>query len=119
DRLLDAPTNEAWIQPWVAHLRRLGVRFVTGFGARRLHVAGGEIAGVTVVDRHGHRLRVHADHYVAAMPVEKARVLFDAPVRAAAPELARLDRLEYDFMNGIQFFLRRLPAHPVKGHVAY
>jgi hypothetical protein len=53
------------------------------------------------------------------MPVERARVLFDAPVRAAAPELARLDKLEYDYMNGIQFFLNRLPAHPVKGHVAY
>ena len=60
-----------------------------------------------------------ADNYVAAMPVEKARVLFDHPVRAAAPELARLDRLEYDYMNGIQFFLNRLPPHPVQGHVAY
>ena len=25
DRVLDAPTNEAWIDPWVAHLRGLGV----------------------------------------------------------------------------------------------
>jgi hypothetical protein len=53
------------------------------------------------------------------MPVEKARVLFDDAVRTAAPELTRLDELEYDYMNGIQFFLRRLPAHPVQGHVAY
>ena len=60
-----------------------------------------------------------ADHYVAAMPVEKARALFDGPVRAAAPELAQLDRLEYDYMNGIQFFLNRMPPHPVHGHVAY
>jgi hypothetical protein len=40
-------------------------------------------------------------------------------VRAAAPELARLDALEYDYMNGIQFFLNRMPPHPVEGHVAY
>jgi hypothetical protein len=53
------------------------------------------------------------------MPVERARTLFDARVRDAAPELARLDALEYDFMNGIQFFLNRMPAHPVRGHVAY
>ena len=25
DRVLDAPTNEAWIDPWVEHLRALGV----------------------------------------------------------------------------------------------
>jgi len=119
DRLLDAPTNEAWIHPWVAHLRRLGVKFVIGYRASKLRVHGGRIAGATLVDKRGRRLRVKADHYVAAMPVERARVLFDDAVRAAAPELVRLDRLEYDYMNGIQFFLNRLPPHPVQGHVAY
>ena len=34
DRVLDLPTNEAWIDPWVAHLRGLGVRFVEWPGAR-------------------------------------------------------------------------------------
>ena len=53
------------------------------------------------------------------MPVERARVLFDAPVREAAPELAGLDHLEYDFMNGIQLFLDRVPSQAVRGHVAY
>jgi hypothetical protein len=67
----------------------------------------------------GRELRVNAEWFVAAMPVEKARVLFDAPVRAAAPELARLDKLTYDYMNGIQFFLNRPPAERVKGHVAF
>jgi uncharacterized protein with NAD-binding domain and iron-sulfur cluster len=119
DRLLDAPTNEAWIDPWVAHLRRLGVRFMTGFSARKLHMTGDEITGATLASQLGRRLHVAADYYIAAMPVERARVLFDHHVRAAAPELARLDQLEYDYMNGIQFFLDRLPAHPVKGHVAY
>jgi uncharacterized protein with NAD-binding domain and iron-sulfur cluster len=119
DRLLDAPTNEAWIDPWVAHLQNVGVTFVTGYAASKLYVDGGEIVGATVVDSKGRRLRVDADYYIAAMPVEKARVLFDDAVRTAAPQLARLDDLEYDYMNGIQFFLSRLPAHPVQGHVAY
>lgn len=119
DRLLDGPTNEAWIDPWVTHLGDLGVSFVSGYAAQRLQVAGGEITGATLVDATGGTLSVKADHYVAAMPVEKARVLFDQPVREAAPELALLDRLQYDYMNGIQFFLDRMPPHPVKGHVAY
>jgi len=119
DRLLNAPTNEAWIAPWVAHLRSLGVKFVHGYAARRLHVRGGRIVGADVVDAAGRRLQVDADWFVAAMPVEKARVLFDAPVRALAPELAGLDKLEYDYMNGIQFFLNRIPPRAIRGHVAF
>lgn len=119
DRLLDAPTNEAWIDPWVAHLESLGVRFVRGFAAERLRIRDGRIVAASLVDSQGRRMEAHADHFVAAMPVERARRLFDADVRTAAPELARLDALEYDFMNGIQFFLQRMPPHPVRGHVAF
>ena len=119
DRLLDAPTNEAWIDPWVAHLRQLGVHFATGWSAQRLRMHGGRVRSATLVDAGGHALDVSAAHYVAAMPVEKARALFDQPVRHAAPELARLDALQYDYMNGVQFFLNRMPPHPVRGHVAY
>jgi uncharacterized protein with NAD-binding domain and iron-sulfur cluster len=119
DRLLDLPTNEAWIDPWVAHLRSLGVTFVEGSAATKLHLDGGRIVHATLSDGAGGHTDVRADHYVAAMPVERARELFDAEVRAAAPELAALDRLEYDFMNGIQFFLNRMPTEVVHGHVAY
>ncbi len=30
DRILDRPTNEAWIKPWVRLLKKLGVRFHMG-----------------------------------------------------------------------------------------
>jgi uncharacterized protein with NAD-binding domain and iron-sulfur cluster len=119
DRLLDAPTNEAWIDPWVAHLRGLGVTFVEGYSATKLHVDGNRIASATLTSDQGGSLEVRADHFVAAMPVERARVLFDPAVRAAAPELAALDQLEYDFMNGIQFFLNKKPTQGVRGHVAF
>lgn len=120
DRLLDAPTNEAWIDPWVAYLQSIGVRFVLGYAASRLHVNRGRIVGAELTSTNGgHAEQVTADWYVAAMPVEKARVLFDKPVRAAAPELALLDELTVDYMNGIQFFLRRQPGELVHGHVAF
>src|SRR3954447_23602148 len=77
DRLLDAPTNEAWIDPWVAHLRSLGVQFVSGFAARQLRMRAGRVAGARLVDGNGSRLDVTADYFLAALPVEKARVLFD------------------------------------------
>jgi uncharacterized protein with NAD-binding domain and iron-sulfur cluster len=119
DRLLNAPTNEAWIDPWVAHLQSLGVHFVQGYAATKLHVQNGHIVGAQLTDAKHHQISVAAEWFVAAMPVEKARVLFDAPVRAAAPELARLDKLTYDYMSGIQFFLNRQPTQQVKGHVAF
>ena len=119
DRVLDLPTNEAWIDPWVAHLRTLGVTFVEGYAADQLHLDGSRITSATLTNGAGGSVAVRADHYVAAMPVERARVLFDPAVRAAAPELAALDQLEYDFMNGIQFFLNQMPREAVHGHVAY
>jgi uncharacterized protein with NAD-binding domain and iron-sulfur cluster len=119
DRVLVLPTNEAWIDPWVAHLKRVGVQFVDGYAATKLHLDGGHIVGAQLSDPKRNELNVTAQWFVAAMPVERARVLFDAPVRAAAPELVRLDRLTYDYMNGIQFFLNRPPAQQVKGHAAF
>src|SRR5207237_9708924 len=46
DRLLNAPTNEAWIDPWVAHLRTLGVRFISGHRVAELVVSGGRVSEV-------------------------------------------------------------------------
>jgi uncharacterized protein with NAD-binding domain and iron-sulfur cluster len=121
DRLLDAPTNEAWIDPWLSYLKSIGVKFVTGYGVSKLHVERGRIVGAQVTSVAGRRKveKVIADWYVAAMPVEKARLLFDEPIRMAAPELALLDKLTVDYMNGIQFFLNRLPSERIHGHVAF
>src|SRR3954471_4446025 len=43
DRVLDLPTNEAWIDPWVALLRQLGVRFHLGQAIDALEVHAGRI----------------------------------------------------------------------------
>ena len=57
DRVLDAPTSEAWIDPWVAHLERRGVDAARGrAGGRGSTCADGRITGVTV-DRRGGRAR--------------------------------------------------------------
>src|SRR5690349_24007847 len=69
DRLLDAPTSEAWIDPWVAHLRGAGVDLRASTAAVGIHCSNKRISGVTV-ESGGARQTVTADHYVAAMPVE-------------------------------------------------
>ncbi len=127
DRLLDLPTNEAWIDPWTAHLRRLGVRFVRGNRAARIAMSGGRISSVTLepTDANGEPVSgaatssITADWYVFAMPVERIVPLLSPAVLAADPGLTRLRNLRTDWMNGIQYFLNRKPEVSIKGHVAY
>ncbi|QLE74693.1 FAD-dependent oxidoreductase [Streptomyces rectiverticillatus] len=116
DRVLNAPTNEAWIDPWVAHLRSLGVTFRIGWAVRDLRIARGRITEAVVQDASGTRQSVTADHFVSAMPVEHARTTWNAQVRAADPRLARCDKLQTDWMTGIQFYLTE-PTPVLHGHV--
>jgi uncharacterized protein with NAD-binding domain and iron-sulfur cluster len=110
DRVLDAPTNAAWIDPWVAHLRGLGVELRLSTPVQGLTVQGGRIAGVTTPGG-----TVTADYYVAALPVEVFRVLAGPPLRALEPRLVALDRLVTRWMNGVLFYLDR-DAPIVNGH---
>ena len=48
-----------------------------------------------------------ADYYVAALPVERLRLLLSPALRAAEPRLARLPRLVVRWMNGVMFYLDR------------
>ncbi|KAB7847277.1 FAD-dependent oxidoreductase [Streptomyces mobaraensis] len=116
DRLLNAPTNEAWIDPWVTYLRSLGVEFHMGWEVRDLRLAGGRITEAVIVDAGGERRSVTADHFVSALPVEHARTTWNAEVRAADPRLARCDALRTDWMTGIQFYLTE-PTPVIHGHI--
>jgi uncharacterized protein with NAD-binding domain and iron-sulfur cluster len=113
DRVLDGPTSDVWIDPWVAHLEGLGVEIRRTAPVEGIQFGGGRITGVTVAGT-----TVTADHYVAAVPVEIMRTLAGPDLRAAEPRLKRLDRLVTRWMNGIMFYLDEdVPV--VKGHAIY
>ncbi|WP_128802673.1 MULTISPECIES: FAD-dependent oxidoreductase [unclassified Streptomyces] len=117
DRVLNAPTSEAWIDPWETHLRSLGVEFVLGTQVHEVLHDGGRVTGVRVSARDGGQERtVTADHYVSAMPVEHARTTWGRALRAADPQLARCDALQTDWMTGVMFYLRT-PTPVVHGHI--
>ena len=118
DRVLDLPTNEAWIDPWVSALRGLGVRFVDGYGLASYEMSGGRVVAVQVTDAAGNRTRHEADWFVSAMPVERARTFFTPQMRALDPALTRLDRLQTDWMVGIQYYLRQ-KVDLVRGHITF
>jgi uncharacterized protein with NAD-binding domain and iron-sulfur cluster len=118
DRVLDLPTDEAWIDPWMRHLRGLGVRFVHGHGLVRYDVSGGRVAAAWLADARGRRTRVEADWFVSAMPAERARRTLTADLLDLDPALAGMHELTTDWMVGIQFFLRE-PVEITHGHITF
>jgi uncharacterized protein with NAD-binding domain and iron-sulfur cluster len=118
DRVLNAPTNEAWINPWVRMLKALGVRFEVGQTIEGLEVSGARIVAARSRDRQGVRRRIEADWFVSAMPVERARKLWSPKVLAVDPSLEAMHDLHVDWMNGIQFYLRE-KIEIGKGHLSF
>lgn len=128
DRVLIGPTNQVWIDPWLAHLREaFDVDYVFGATATALHFdpklgQQGQISGVDIeFTRDGETWteRVTADHYVVALPVEiTARLLREQAERAAQSggvalavhdnTLKGLQELQHqvNWMTGIQYYLR-------------
>ncbi|MFG2084761.1 FAD-dependent oxidoreductase [Spirillospora sp. NPDC048824] len=118
DRVLAGATDEMLIDPWVAHLKTLGVRFQVGWAAESFQLSGGRIASAVAVDPAGARHTVDADWFVSAVPLERADRLVDHRMRAADPMLNNISKLRNDWMNGLMFFLKReVPITP--GHVNY
>jgi uncharacterized protein with NAD-binding domain and iron-sulfur cluster len=117
DRVLNGPSNEVWIDPWLAHLRALGVDYRSEHQVQGIHFHDGRVRGVSVVS-HGRPLDDSADFYVAALPVEVMRLLASDELKQAEPRLGGLHRLRTRWMNGIMFYLDRdVPL--VHGHTIY
>jgi hypothetical protein len=73
DRLLNGPTNDVWLTPWLAWLRswsRLPPRGRVHHDRRQDR----QISGVTVREG-GVESTVTGDYYIAAVPVERMGLL--------------------------------------------
>jgi uncharacterized protein with NAD-binding domain and iron-sulfur cluster len=117
DRLLNGPTNEAWIHPWIAYLKTLGVNLQGNCTIRSLELDGAKI-GKVLFDQGGQPGAITADYYVSALPVEIMTGLVTDAIKSAAPSLAHLDKLSTRWMNGIQFYLKS-DVSLVHGHSNY
>jgi uncharacterized protein with NAD-binding domain and iron-sulfur cluster len=117
DQVLDGPTSEVWIEPWMRHLRKRNVNFHRNCTVAGIHCDGKLITGVTIQGA-GAPQRIVADHYVAALPVERLRELVSGSMRAAEPRLVALSQLVVRWMNGAMFYLHKdVPL--VEGHVLF
>jgi uncharacterized protein with NAD-binding domain and iron-sulfur cluster len=119
DRLLNGPTNDVWIDPWLGYLRRRGVAYHTNADVRSLHFAGGAVRHATIA-LGGRVVDVTGDYFVAALPVERMAEVLSPDLLRGDPSLANLNTLtEYvEWMNGIQFYLTEdVPI--AKGHAIF
>ena len=117
DRLLNGPTNEVWIDPWVEYLQSLGVEFHSGAQLISFQMNGSAISSVTV-ETNGVREDISGNYYVCALPAEAIAPLISDEMKKAAPSIANIDKLRTNWMNGLQFYLEHdVPV--VNGHTIY
>lgn len=119
DRLLNGPTNDVWIKPWLEHLKGMGLVYRTGCEVTEIRMAGGRISGVSYSED-GKVSNAVGDWFVGALPVERMAPLITAEMTAVDPTLANLDPLSnsVQWMNGIQFYLLRdVPI--THGHIIF
>lgn len=128
ERVLNAPTSEAWIDPWLRHLETLEVEFRPNTPVQRLESNGRRVTGAVVADgRSGtadgrsvaaNERTISADEYVLAVPVEVAPEVIPPALARTVPELDRISRLETAWMSGIQFYLAE-DVELTRGHQVY
>lgn len=120
DRVLDSPTNDAWLNPWLKYLQDLGVEYHLGHRVTAIHMGERRISSVDVVDGDGAERTVTADHFVLAVPVERAAELITDEMVEADPTFASIKILakSVSWMNGIQFYLNKeVPL--IRGHIIF
>ena len=131
DRVLNGPTNQAWLDPWLNYLLSIGLKLERGQLVTKIQydAKAEEISGVTIKNLATKATsQVEADYYLFAMPVEVMNGLIitnreNDELIQAAPTLLGLYNLskDTDWMNGAQFYLNDDSEFldKQKGHVIY
>ncbi|MDH3728498.1 MAG: FAD-dependent oxidoreductase, partial [Myxococcales bacterium] len=121
DRVLNAPTDEAWLLPWYQHLLGKGVQFHFDAALEQLELTVTATGHEIEAGRLSNGSRVHADYHVCAMPADRMVSLVDDGLAQASPSLGRVRTHLSDlnaWMAGAQYFLRK-DIQIASGHVIY
>jgi uncharacterized protein with NAD-binding domain and iron-sulfur cluster len=119
DRLLNGPTNDVWIDPWLTYLREKGVEYNTNAEVKHIHCENGVITGATI-SMNGAVFVAKGDYFISALPVEIMAQKLTDEMLLADPTLYYIKQLasSLSWMNGIQYFLNEdLPV--VHGHLLF
>jgi uncharacterized protein with NAD-binding domain and iron-sulfur cluster len=119
DRVLNGPTNDVWIDPWLRYLKSRGVAYHLDSKAVAVSFDGQRIRSATV-QQGGSMTTLQGDYFVFAMPVEDVIELITPEMIRADPGLSALFTLDEitEWMNGIQIYLNEdVPL--ARGHSIY
>jgi uncharacterized protein with NAD-binding domain and iron-sulfur cluster len=121
DRVLNGPTNDVWLYPWLEYLTGKGVKYYYNHEVAKLEIENGKISGAKVVDNYTNKeINVTGDYYLLALPVERAAKLMSDELLAADNTLEGIVNLSPSvaWMNGAQYYLTE-KADIVDGHCIY
>lgn len=119
DRVLNGPSNEAWLDPWKQYLLSKGVEYYHACEVTKINTTGDLISSVEFTQA-GTKQSMSGDYYISAVPVERMNALLTSDLLRIDPGLSFISQLADDtaWMNGIQFYLNvDVPITP--GHVMY
>lgn len=119
DRILNGPTNEVWIDPWVKFLTSKGVKFHNNAKAIAINCGKNSVESVTF-EINGKQELVTSDYFLSAVPVEVMASLINKDMLYLDPTLENIKSLaeHVSWMNGLQLYL----THDVNvnhGHTIY
>lgn len=119
DRILNGPTNDTWIDPWVAYLKKRGVIFHCNAPLKKFNCVLKKVNSAIVTQNQEDQI-IHADYYLAAVPVEVMSKIIDTELLYVDPTLENIQTLSDDvsWMNGTQFYLT-VDVKISKGHTIY
>lgn len=122
EHVLNGPTTDTFLAPWMSWLERLGVRFSQG-PLERIVALESDAGRVVRAHRAG-GTPIEADLFVLALPVEAARAVLRASGRTAdrCEQLARVAEFPLSatrWMVGAQMLLQGRDRPWARGHVAF
>jgi len=123
DRVLNGPTNDEWIHPWLTYLQQRGVHYHLQHKLDFINCVDGVIQNAVVIGPDG-PITVTGDYYIVAVPLEVIGQLLrqerHRPILQADPGLEGIIPFSKSiaWMNGLQLYLKRdVPIVP--GHAIY
>jgi 15-cis-phytoene desaturase len=119
DRLLNGPTNEVWIHPWIDHLKKNGVKFHEGHKLTRIKLNNSKDQVSSLVfesdvswDESGF------DYYLLSLPQNYLLDVLPETLLSFDPGLERIRNLKDEWMVGIQlYFSKKLNIND--GHMIF
>ncbi len=122
DRVLNGPTNDVFLNPWIDLLKEKGVPYHNPYEILAIECDGETITGVRVAPAGQPEAVQHltADYYVAAIPIERMAELVTPALKRANPAFEGMLKIAPNvrWMNGIQFYLKT-DVRVNDGHTLY